>query len=50
MKPESCKTYPHTNQPERLGNLYSMLNVVEVCPVAFEIFERLKEIYRFKSR
>lgn len=49
MKPESCKTYPYTNQPERLWSLYSMLNTVEVCPVAFEIFERLKEFYRFKS-
>lgn len=50
MKPGSCKTYPHTNQPERLWSLYSVLNAVEVCPVAFEIFERLKEIYRFKNR
>lgn len=50
MKPESCRTYPYTNQPERLWSLYSVLNVVEVCPVAFEIFERLKEIYRFKNR
>ena len=50
MKPENCKTYPNTNQPERLVSLYSMLNVVEVCPVAFEIFERLKKIYGFKSR
>ncbi|WP_027398957.1 YkgJ family cysteine cluster protein [Anaerovorax odorimutans] len=50
MKPESCKTYPYTNQPERLWSLANMLNVVEVCPVAFEIFERLKRIYRFKNR
>lgn len=48
-KPENCKKYPYTNQPERLWSLYSVLEAVEVCPVAFEIFERLKEEYGFKA-
>ena len=47
-KPENCKRYPYTNQPERLCSLYSVLEAVEVCPVAFEIFERLKEEYGFR--
>lgn len=46
-KPENCKKYPYTNQPERLHSLYSVLEAVEVCPVAFEIYERLKKIYCF---
>lgn len=46
-KPKSCKNYPYTNQPDRLHSLFSMLDAVEVCPVAFEIFERLKDEYRF---
>ena len=46
-KPENCKKYPYTNQPERLHSLYSVLEVVEVCPVAFEIYERLKKMYCF---
>ena len=41
-KPDDCKKYPYTNWPERLHSLYSMLEAVQVCPVAFEIFERLK--------
>lgn len=52
-KPESCKNYknyPHTNQPERLESLYSVLDTVEVCPVAFEIYERLKQEYGFKTK
>lgn len=49
-KPESCKKYPYTDQPERLQSLYSVLNAVEVCPVAFEIYERLKKEYHFKYR
>lgn len=46
-RPENCKRYPYTDQPERLQSLYSVLDVIEVCPVAFEIWERLKGIYGF---
>ena len=49
-KPKGCKEFPYTNKPERLWSLYSVLNAASVCPVAFEIVERLKRIYRFKSR
>lgn len=49
-KPENCKKYPYTNQPERLESLYSVLDAVSVCPVAFEIYERLKREYGFKGR
>ena len=48
-KPESCNNYPYTNQPERLWSLYSVLEAVSVCPVAFEIYERLKKKYGFKK-
>ena len=47
-KPETCKKYPYTNQPGRLHSLYSVLEAVEVCPVAFEIYEKLKKMYCFK--
>ena len=49
-KPDSCKKYPYTDQPERLLSLLSILNTIEICPVAFEIFERLKQEYGFKIR
>ena len=39
-----------TNQPERLHSLYSMLEAVQVCLVAFEIFERLKTEYGLKNK
>lgn len=48
-KPEDCKGYPYTNQPERLSSLYSVLEAISVCPVAFEIYERLKIVYGFKK-
>ncbi len=47
-KPESCANYPHTNQPERLWSLLSFIENVSVCPVAYEICERLKQEYNFK--
>ncbi len=47
-KPESCEKYPYTDQPERLQSLFSVLDAVEVCPVAFEIYERLKKEYHFR--
>lgn len=47
-KPVNCKNYPYTNQPDRLWSLYSVLEAVEVCPVAYEIFERLKVEYGFQ--
>ena len=48
LKPESCVKYPYTDQPERLYSLYSVLEAVEVCPVAYEIYEQLKNEYGFK--
>lgn len=49
-KPDSCKKYPYTDQPERLGSLLGMLDSVRVCPVVFEIFERLKKEYNFRGK
>ena len=46
--PESCQNFPYTNQPDRIESLLGMLEFVEVCPVAYEIFERLKKIYGFR--
>ena len=49
-RPESCKKYPYTDQPERLFSLLGFLDTVSICPVAFEIYERLKQEYGFKAR
>lgn len=47
-KPESCVKYPYTDQPERLHSLLSFLGHIWICPVAFEIYERLKKMYNFR--
>lgn len=47
-KPEGCKGYPFTNEPERLFSLLSIVEFSSVCPIVFEMLERLKKIYGFK--
>jgi Fe-S-cluster containining protein len=49
-KPESCKGYPFTDRPERIFSLFSIIESTSVCPVVFEMVERLKKEYRFKRR
>ncbi len=47
-KPEECRGFPYTDRPDRLASLYGILSAPEVCPVVFEILERLKELYHFR--
>ncbi|MDR3594428.1 YkgJ family cysteine cluster protein [Clostridium sp.] len=49
-KPESCQGYPFTDRPERMFSLLGIIESASVCPVVFEMFERLKKEYRFKRR
>ena len=49
-KPEECKGFPYTDRPHRLESTYSVLSAADVCPVVFEILERLKEVYHFRTR
>jgi len=49
-RPEGCIRYPFTDQPGRLSSLYSMISAVGVCPVAYQIWEDLKELYGFRPR
>lgn len=50
VKPEECKGFPYTDKPDRLYGLYGMMEYAGICPVVFEIVERLKELYRFRRR
>jgi Fe-S-cluster containining protein len=49
-KPQSCKDYPFTNKPERLWSMLSIIDSTYVCPVVFEIVERLKKEYGYRPR
>lgn len=49
-KPSSCKMYPYTNQAGRLDCTLSLIESSKVCPVVYEIIERLKKIYDFNAQ
>jgi len=49
IRPSVCRNFPHTDKPYILYNLYGLLSFSEECPVGFEIIERLKKIYNYKS-
>lgn len=49
-KPLNCRDYPFTNRRERLFSLLSIIESARICPVVYEMIERLKQIYRFKRR
>jgi hypothetical protein len=49
-KPANCNKYPYTDQPDRIGSLLSIIESASVCPVVYEMLERLKEEYHFKKR
>ena len=46
--PQNCLDYPYTDRPDRMESLLSFLEAVAVCPVAYEICERLKGHYGFQ--
>ncbi len=49
-KPINCVNYPYTDQPDRLGSLLGIIESAGICPVVYEIVERLKEEHSFKKR
>jgi len=48
-KPNACKDYPFTDKPDRLSSMYSVIDHASVCPIVFEILERLKMLYGLRS-
>ena len=47
VKPEECRAFPYTDRPERMFSLYAVMEYAGICPVVFEIVERLKKRYHF---
>ena len=44
-RPNVCKEYPYTDKEEICTRLINLVGNSEVCPVVFEIFEKLKKHY-----
>jgi len=47
-RPEECKSYPNTQKEGFTGRLLAMINAYEVCPIVFNLMERLKNETHFK--
>lgn len=45
-RPENCREYPYTHKDEIVSRLTNLVENCGVCPVVYEIFERLKKHYR----
>lgn len=48
-KPSECAGYPYTDRPDRMGSLLNIIASAEVCPIVYEMLERLKDIYHFRK-
>ncbi len=46
QRPKACREYPHTNRKRFYQLLKLSLKNCEVCPVVFEIAQKLKKIYQ----
>ena len=44
-RPELCRRYPFTDQNDVQSRLMNLVSNGGICPVVYEIFERLKERY-----
>lgn len=45
VRPDNCRQFPFTDEPEFWTRLIDMVQLCSICPVVFEIFDRLKDIY-----
>ncbi|MEG2017304.1 MAG: YkgJ family cysteine cluster protein [Clostridium sp.] len=44
-EPNSCKGYPYTNEKGIIYSLDTIVEAASICPVVFEILERIQEEY-----
>lgn len=47
-RPEDCKSYPHTQKTEFITRTFGMIDNYGICPIVFNLFERLKEELGYK--
>ena len=47
-RPEDCCLFPYTRKKRFISRLYGMLDRYEICPIVFNLMERLKDELRFK--
>ncbi|MDR1342209.1 MAG: YkgJ family cysteine cluster protein [Prevotellaceae bacterium] len=49
-RPKQCRTFPNTDKPGFIFRLWGMLRFYEICPIVFNLMEKLKDELRFYRR
>jgi Fe-S-cluster containining protein len=47
-RPEECRNFPNTHKKEFISRSLGMINNYEICPIVFNLMERLKDELRFR--
>jgi Fe-S-cluster containining protein len=48
-RPKACRSYPHLHKKDFVSRLVGVLWNYSICPMVFNVFERLKDELRHKS-
>jgi len=43
-RPKECRSYPHLHKGDFTSRLYGVLNNYGICPIVFNVYERLKAV------
>jgi len=47
-RPESCSSYPHLHKKDFIHRLWTVIDNYSICPIVFNVFERLKQELHFR--
>jgi len=47
-RPEECRSFPYTGKENFISRLWSMIDLYGICPIVFNLMERLKGKLRFR--
>lgn len=48
-RPADCRTYPHLDEPDFLLNSVATIENYRVCPIVFNVYERLKGEFAYDA-
>lgn len=47
-RPKACKSFPHLHKPMFISRLWGVIGNYSICPIVFNVFERLKTELNYK--
>ena len=50
FRPHDCRSYPHMHKWEMRTRLFEVINNYAICPIVYNVYERLKTAYHFRRR